>query len=504
MIDFWREVRFIMPTMFVRFFGLLCAVAVVEVAVGAEKEAKAKPAKVDFVKQIQPILEFNCVGCHRKDRAKKNGGGYQIDERETAFEGGDEGTGVTPGKPAESTLYELMTLPLDDEVVMPPKDKDQRPTKEEIALVKLWIEQGAYWPKGLVLKPRKKTQLAQDEGEIVDACYSLVMEKFKPVTESQMKVYSTTLKDERGQETLVSFEMLPLKGGTFTMGSPAGEAGRKADEGPQRRVKVSPFWMGKTEVTWDEYHKFMYWDRDKALVGKEDDSRSWYLAWTSTPTKPYVNMDFGMGTGQHPAICMTQHAANKYCQWLTAQTGIFYRLPTEAEWEYACRAGSETAYSWGDKADAGTVGKHAWHKNNSMDPINFVPKYQKVAKKAPNAWGLFDIHGNVSEWVMDAYAPYQSAKGVLVDPWVKAKALYPRVVRGGSYDPFMKFVDLRSAARVASHKDWKMQDPQLPKSIWYHTDARFVGFRIVRPLKVPSKEQMMEYWNMGRPKDVIE
>ena len=134
-----------------------------------------------------------------------------------------------------------------------------------------------------------------------------------------------------------------------------------------------------------------------------------------------------------------------------------------------------------------------------MDPINFTPKYQKVGLKKPNAWGLHDMHGNVAEWVLDAYAPYMPTKGVLDNPWVKPVKLYPRVARGGSYDPFMKFVDFRSAARVASNPDCKMQDPHLPKSIWYHTDARFLGFRIVRPLKMPTKDQMSEIWNIGRP-----
>ena len=103
------------------------------------------------------------------------------------------------------------------------------------------------------------------------------------------------------------------------MGSPAGEAGRSDDEGPQRKVKISPFWMGKYELTWNEYHKFMYYQKKKA----EEDSEDWWLEEVATPTKPYVNMDFGMGTGTHPAICMTHHAANKYCQWLSAKTGIF-------------------------------------------------------------------------------------------------------------------------------------------------------------------------------------
>lgn len=493
MIDFLKEVRFIMPTMFMRFFGFMSGVLLAAAVVAAEQ---AGAGKVDFVKQIQPILEYNCVGCHREGFAKEHGGKFRMDVQELAFEGGREGTGVTPGKPAESTIYELMTLPKDDELIMPPAKKEQRPTKEEIALVKLWIEEGAYWPKGLELKPRKKAVKEEDEGKIVDAIHRKIMAGHKPVKAAEMKPYKQKLAG-----TLVSFEMLPVRGGIFKMGSPEGEKGRRKDEGPQRMVKVSPFWMGKHEVTWDEYHKFMYYDREETTKDLISETDEYYLASVSTPTKPYVNMDFGMGTGSHPAICMTHHAALKYCEWLTAKTGIFYRLPTEAEWEYVCRAGTETAFSWGD--GTGEISQFAWHKNNSMDPINFTPKYQKVGSKKPNPWGFYDMHGNVAEWVLDAYAPYQPAKGVLVDPWVKPVKLYPRVVRGGSYDPFMKFEDLRSAVRVSSHPDWKMQDPQLPKSIWYHTDARFVGFRIVRPLTLPTKGQMREIWNIGRPVEKV-
>ena len=146
----------------------------------------------------------------------------------------------------------------------------------------------------------------------------------------------------------------------------------------------------------------------------------------SRPTRPYVEMSFGMGINGFPAISMTQHAANKYAEWLSAQTGEFYRLPTEAEWEYACRAGATTAYS---SATTSKLGDYAWYAANSQG------KYQKVATKKPNAWGLYDMLGNVMEWTLDRYAPYRAGDvGAQVNPWVRATGPYPNAVRGGSWN----------------------------------------------------------------------
>jgi formylglycine-generating enzyme required for sulfatase activity len=456
--------------------------------------AEKKPRKVDFVKEIQPIFEFNCVGCHREGNEKKFSGDYRMDTKKLTFKGKREGTGVTPGDPSDSTVYEFLTLPLDDDLVMPPKDKDQRLTKEEIKLVALWIEQGATWPEGLTLRSRKKIVKGEDENKIVDAIFTKIMGNHKPVAEAKMKPFTDKVPD-----SLVSFEMVPIRGGAFLMGSPAGEKGRKENEGPQRRVKVSPFWMGKHEVTWDEYAKFMDHEIDIKLA---KGSAGYFRDAVAKPTRPYVNMDFGMGTGRHPAVCMSQHGANKYCEWLSAKTGHFYRLPTEAEWEYAARAGTTTAYSWGDKNDRTTLSKYTWHQDNVLDPITFDTGYRKVGLKKPNPWGLHDIHGNVFEWVLDGGAPYQPAKGVIVDPWVRGTKPYPHVARGGSFHPNHPTSTLRSAARIFSNPSWKQQDPQLPKSIWYLTDATFLGMRLVRPLKIPSREEMKACWNNGVEYDV--
>jgi len=206
-------------------------------------------------------------------------------------------------------------------------------------------------------------------------------------------------------------------------------------------------------------------------------------------------MSFGMGKDNFPAIAMTHHGANKYCHWLSAKTGHFYRLPTEAEWEYACRAGTTTAYSFGD--DASKLGEYAWTGKNS----DF--KYQKVGKKKPNPWGLHDMHGNVLEWCLDQYDPdyyKQFADQVAASPWNKATKPYPHCARGGHWDE--EDVTLfRSAARRGSDRSWKMTDPQLPKSVWYLSDAQWIGFRIIRPLEVPAPAELVKYWITGTEKD---
>ncbi|MCO6455877.1 MAG: formylglycine-generating enzyme family protein [Pirellulaceae bacterium] len=307
----------------------------------------------------------------------------------------------------------------------------------------------------------------------------------------QMKPYAELI-----ERTDATIEMLPIPGGTFLMGSPDDEAGRQPDEGPQRKVTLEPFWMGKYEITWDAFEVWMF-DLDvqrRKLAREEPNARDSAADeyQVSQPTEPYTDMTFGMGKKGYPAICMTQLAAKTFCQWLSAKTGRYYRLPTEAEWEYACRAGTTTAYSFGDDPDA--LDDFAWYYDNSNG------KYQPVGKKKPNPWGLYDMHGNVTEWVLDQYVPdiYQKFAGeVAENPLVNPTTLYPRVVRGGSWDSDPEM--LRSAARDKSTPEWKQQDPQIPKSIWYHTDALHVGFRIVRPLRVPTDKERQEKWDKAQP-----
>jgi len=310
-------------------------------------------------------------------------------------------------------------------------------------------------------------------------------------TESEMKRYSDII-----QHTKVTIDMTPIPGGKFLMGSPESEEDRNDDEGPQRHVTIEPFWMSTCEISWDAFEIWMF-DMDvQRRTLKKIEATEFDLAadeyQISQPTPPYTDMTFDMGQEGYPAICMTQLAARVFCQWLSAKTGRYYRLPTEAEWEYACRAGSTTAYHFGDDPDE--IEEYGWHEDNSLY------QYQQVGQKKPNAWGLHDMHGNVAEWVLDAYLEdyYGNAgKNETISPLAIPMKLYPRVVRGGSWDQPVE--ELRSAVRAYSEPHWKDQDPQIPRSIWYHTDALYVGFRIVRPLLEPSEEDKANKWDKSEP-----
>lgn len=283
----------------------------------------------------------------------------------------------------------------------------------------------------------------------------------------------------------LAFDMVAIDGGEFNMGSKEGAWGSKEDEQPQHPVSVDPFWIGKYEVTWNLFEPFVYRDYE---IMSNDGELSADVDAVSRPTKPYLDMTFGMGKENYPAVGMTQYGAIQFCKWLYVRTGVFYRLPTEAEWEYACRAGSTTAYAYGD--DPAKLAEYAWFADNSND------KTQPVGLKSPNAWGLYDMHGNVAEWTIDQYLPdfYAQFKGAMENnPTAKSESLYPHTLRGGAFNDEPE--QLRSASRMGSDPQWKRIDPQMPKSSWWFPEGQFVGFRIVRPLNPPSKEEIENYYN---------
>lgn len=218
--------------------------------------------------------------------------------------------------------------------------------------------------------------------------------RYQTIADSEFRPYS-----ERIPDSEIEIKMVPVAGGSFLMGSPNGEKGRNIDEGPQKKVRVSSFWMGAYEITWEQYTQFLN-ERAQNVpqpsITLKDGSKL-TVDGVSTATPMYIDMSFGMGKEGYPAINMTQYAAAMYAKWLFAKTGRFYRLPTEAEWEYACRSGATTPYYFG--SDEAQLDQYAWYKANSNG------KYHKVGSKSPNAYGLYDMHGNVAEWTWTATRP---------------------------------------------------------------------------------------------------
>jgi formylglycine-generating enzyme required for sulfatase activity len=298
----------------------------------------------------------------------------------------------------------------------------------------------------------------------------------------------------------VTFRMVPVPGGTFRMGSPADEEGRSDDEGPSFEVTIEPFWIGAHEVSWAEYKGFMAaCDLFKAVESARlrpavtPDTEADAVTAPSNLYDPTTTFTHGEEPDL-PASTMTQYAARQYTKWVSLLTTRFHRLPSEAEWEYACRAG--TATPWSSGSDPGALDGHAWFADNADDTTH------AVGGKAANAWGLHDMHGNVGEWVVDQLvADGYARQAGLPQPVPAADAiqwptkLQQRVVRGGSY--YDDADRLRSAARRGSEDvAWKEVDPNLPKSPWWYTEdpALGVGMRVVRPFVVPDRPTRLKWW----------
>lgn len=308
-------------------------------------------------------------------------------------------------------------------------------------------------------------------------------------------------------DTGVTFNMIAVPGGTFMMGGADKDKYRGEDEGTGPvEVTLSPFWMGEIEVSWREYDVFYAMTSDR---GKDENAGGDTVTETASyetpdavdavtgPTPPYGSPDQGWGKGLRPAITMTHHAAMKYCEWLSQVTGKKYRLPTEAEWEYACRAGTTGPYFFegapGDLThrslknrlfgvDTSEIDQYVWYEGTSKN------KTQLPYVNKPNPWGFYNMLGNVAEFCLDWYSPeaYLNYRGKTTDPRGPSSGK-ERVVRGGSYtsDP----AELRTAARGHTlHDRWLMTDPQSPKSIWWYSDTKEVGFRVVRELDTAAPQ----------------
>ena len=281
----------------------------------------------------------------------------------------------------------------------------------------------------------------------------------------------------------VNFQMVLVPATTFSMGSPAGASNVQLNEMPQRKVEVDDFYISTHEVSYDEFIIFYQKEYDTDITAHPN--QAYKVDAVTRPTPQYIDYTYGMGKSGYPAVSMTQQAALRYCQWLYDKTGYFYRLPTEAEWEIACHGGLDPQSSIPDF----DLTDYAWFYENSDE------KYHEVGKKKPNPFGIYDMLGNVAEWTLDYYQEdyLKRLEGdPAINPWVVPERRHTRTVRGGSYNSDAE--DCRCAARQQSSPSWQARDPQIPKSRWWNPDSPFVGFRLVRPLKKMTEQEVEAFF----------
>jgi formylglycine-generating enzyme required for sulfatase activity len=239
----------------------------------------------------------------------------------------------------------------------------------------------------------------------------------------------------------IGMKLVLIPAGTFLMGSPDADKDADPDEKPRHRVRITrPFYLGTTEVTQGQY-RAVTGENPSHFKGSDDlpvENVSWNdaIAYCNKLSeleglKPYYQFGPGVPSG-----------------------GDGYRLPTEAEWEYACRAGSTTRYSFGD--DAASLGEYAWFDGNSGE------KTHPVGQKRPNAWGLYDMHGNVWEWCRDGWDADYYKNSPVADPLGPSQAAF-RVIRGGGWN-----FNPRHAR--SANRDW------ITPGLRYD----FLGFRLAR------------------------
>jgi sulfatase modifying factor 1 len=291
------------------------------------------------------------------------------------------------------------------------------------------------------------------------------------------KKYTETVTAKTGEK--ISFDMVLIPAGNFKMGSPANEAGRKEDEGPQHEVRLDSFYLCTTEATIElfmaYYQETVSAKKDFITTQEQQKKLDSEVDAITGPTPVYGDMTMGY-ENVHPAMGMTWHNAMTFCRWLSKKTGKEYRLPTEAEWEYACRAGTTKAFGVGN--DPEKLKEITWYEATADSETS------AVGKKKPNAWGLYDMLGNVREWVYDFYSPDAYKQAAAKIPAVNPKGPESgqvHVARGGDYSCPPE--ELRCAARAFEEKWWRSGDPQIPKSRWWLPEMDIIGFRVACSVK---------------------
>ena len=294
---------------------------------------------------------------------------------------------------------------------------------------------------------------------------------------------------ERIPGTSVEFEMVAIPEGSFTIGSPTEEPMRGVNEDPNVKVNISGFWMGKAEVSWDEFLAFFAETNSQGHASDKNEGEELEgVDGITGPTAPWGAPDQGWGKGSRPAITMSHYAAQVYCEWLSLKTGKKYRLPTEAEWEYACRGGKDSPYffegSPKDYTNKGFMKSIFGAKTEIIEEYavyaqNSTLKTQEPSFVKENPFGLVNMAGNVWEFTADYYSDdtYTQYGAEVTDPKGPEDG-EEYVIRGGAFDS--DAIELRSANRDQTQTDrWLVTDPQMPKSIWWYSDSKNVGFRVV-------------------------
>ena len=301
-------------------------------------------------------------------------------------------------------------------------------------------------------------------------CLSMMTANSAAAQDKPVKKYTETVTTKTGEK--ISFDMVLIPAGNFLMGSPANEEGRKEDEGPRHEVRVDDFYLCTTETTIElfsaYYQETVSAKRDFIMTPERNQTED--VDAITGPTPVYGDMTMGYDN-QHPAMGMTWHNAFVFCRWLSKKTGKEYRLPTEAEWEYASRAGTTNIFGVGNNPVQ--LKDYAWYEATADSETS------AVGKKKPNAWGLYDMSGNVREWVYDFYSPDAYKQAAANSPAMNPKG--PKtgqvhVARGGDYSCPAK--ELRCAARAFEEKWWRSGDPQIPKSKWWLPEMDIIGFRV--------------------------
>ena len=313
--------------------------------------------------------------------------------------------------------------------------------------------------------------------------------------------------EEQIPDSNVRLTMIPVPGGRLAVMPDHSTARRMSGDTPDDAqpwrpppfkpshfVTVAPFWIGKYEITWGQFEPYA----DLYPVFCEFRNlrfRNWHLLEdvdaVTVPTELYVPDYHFLGLSKRlPVTGLTQFSARQYTKWLSQLSARQYRLPAEAEWEYACRAGTTTQYSWGD--DMSQVSKYAVVFSGGREQPD------EVGTRQPNPWGLYDMHGNMAEWVLDGHSIKgipKSNSGELVDLVRWPTAIHSRVVRGGWWETDAH--GCRSASRMGSLESWSDDDPGRPVSPWWHCDgpAQGIGFRIARSLDRLPEEVLHRVWD---------